>query len=345
MTPASAVPLPLTRRHVSEMSFPDASRVFPGLLEAQEPVVLRGFVDQWPLVAAGRQSVSAAVDYMKRFYDNATVGVWYGDPAIEGRFFYNAGFDGFNYRPAMVKLDTVLDQLVEHAGNRRPPCIYVGSTTVDTSLPGLRDDNDVDFGELDPMASIWIGNQGRIAAHYDMPDNLACTVVGRRRFTLFPPDQLDNLYVGPLDFTPAGQAVSLVDFANPDFERFPRFRTALEHALVADLAPGDAVLVPSMWWHHVESFDALNVLINYWWRQSPAYLGVPINALYHAIWCLRDLPPAQRAAWRGIFMHYVFDTDDRATAHIPECRRGILSPIDEATARRVRAELLNRLNR
>lgn len=345
MTPAAAMPAPLVRKHVKEMSFPAGGRVFPALLDSEQPVVLRGFVDDWPFVAAAHESLDAVIGYMKRFYEDATVGVWYGEPGIEGRFFYNQDLSGFNYRPAMVKLGVVLDQLLQHSGDRRPPCIYVGSTTIDTALPGLRDENDVDFGEISPLASIWIGNQGRIAAHHDMPDNLACIAAGRRRFTLFPPDQLENLYVGPLDFTPAGQAASLVDFANPDFEKYPRFRIALEHALVADMQPGDALFIPSMWWHHVESFDALNVLINYWWRQSPAYLGVPMNALFHAIWSLRDLPPAQRAAWRNIFLHYVFDADENTAAHIPEQRRGILAPFDEVKARRVRAELLNRLNR
>ncbi len=345
MNPASAAPQPLARKPVQEASVQHRSEDFADLLTSEEPVVLRGFVDDWPLVAAGRTSLRDAVSYMKRYYDNATVGVWLADPDIEGRFFYNDDLSGFNYRPAMIKLGVVLDKLVEHAEDPRPPGIYVGSTTVDTSLPGLRTENDVDFGPIDPLASIWIGNRGRIAAHYDLPDNLACNVVGRRRFTLFPPEQLENLYVGPLDFTPAGQAVSLVDFMNPDFERFPRFRTALDHALAADLEPGDALFVPSMWWHHVEAFDALNVLINYWWRQSPAHTGVPANALFHAIWCLRDLPPAQRAAWRNIFLHYVFDADEETAAHIPEARRGLLAPIDEVTARRLRAGLLNRLNR
>ncbi len=155
----------------------------------------------------------------------------------------------------------------------------MGSTTIDTALPGFRVQNDMDFGTRNPLASIWIGNRTRIAAHHDLPDNLACVVAGHRRFTLFPPEQLANLYVGPLDFTPAGQAISLVDFAKPDYTRFPRFAQALQAARVAELGPGDALFIPSMWWHHIESLDAFNVLVNYWWRQSPAYMDSPMSAL------------------------------------------------------------------
>ena len=94
----------------------------------------------------------------------------------------------------------------------------------------------------------------------------------------------------------AGQSISLVDFAKPDFEAYPKFRQALDAAQVVELEPGDAILIPSMWWHHVESLDDMNILINYWWRNTPAYMGSPVNVLQHAIMGIRDLP--SRAARR-----------------------------------------------
>jgi hypothetical protein len=225
------------------------------------------------------------------------------------------------------------------------PTIYVGSTTIDTWLPGLRESNDLGFGALQPLASIWIGNRTCVPAHQDVPDNIACVVAGRRRVTLFPPDQLQNLYIGPLDRTPAGQAVSLVDFDAPDHQRFPRFAEAMRHAQTAELGPGDAVLIPSMWWHRIQALDAFNVLVNYWWRQSPKWMDTPMNALLHAILSVRDLPPEQREVWREVFRHYVFDADADTLAHIPDAVRGLLAPLDEARARELRARLLQGLNR
>jgi len=122
----------------------------------------------------------------------------------------------------------VFDRLLQHRHDATPPAIYVGSTTIDTCLPGFRERNDVDLGDRRALASIWIGNRTRVAAHYDVPDNVACVVAGRRRFTLFPPGELRNLYVGPLHLTPAGQPISLVDFAAPDLERFRASRTRFE---------------------------------------------------------------------------------------------------------------------
>jgi hypothetical protein len=323
----------------------DPRAIDDDILSACEPCVLRGLVAAWPAVQAGLASAQDASAYLRALGGDTVVGAWLGAPEIDGRFFYNHDLSGFNFQPQRLKLAAVLDQLEQLQDLARPSALYVGSTTVDTCLPGFRQANDVALGARDALASIWIGNRTRIAAHHDVPDNLACVVAGRRRFTLFPPSELPNLYIGPLDFTPAGQAISLVDFAHPDLERFPRFAQALERALVVDLEPGDAVFIPSMWWHHVEALEPFNVLVNYWWRQSPEHMDSPMAALFLALMTVRDLPPVQRQAWRTLFEHYVFGADDHTAAHVPPPARGALAPMDDERSARLRAELIRRLKR
>jgi Cupin-like domain len=333
-------PEPLRELHgVAPGAIPD------DVLTATEPVLLRGLVAHWPAVRAGLASAADGAAYLRRFYRDATVGAWFGPPEIDGRFFYDDELSGFNFQPRRLKLDAVLDEIERQLGSARPPAVYVGSTTVDTCLPGLRAENDLELGDRDALASIWIGNRTRVAAHFDLPDNLACVVAGHRRFTLLPPDAIDHLYVGPLDLTPAGQPVSLVDFTRPDLARFPKFAQAMARARVAELAPGDALFIPSLWWHHVEALDGFNVLLNYWWRQSPAHMDSPLNALMMAMLSVRDLPPAQRAAWRHLFDHYVFDAGAHTAEHIPPTARGSLQPLDPGAARVLRARLLRSLNR
>jgi hypothetical protein len=315
------------------------------VLESTEPWVLRGLATGWPIVRAGLESQAAATTYLRRFYKDAAVVVMSGEPGIGGRFFYNDDLSGFNFKMYRTRLDGVLGELARFSTEADPPSMYVGSTAIDTALPGFRGENDLDFGARAPVASIWIGNRTRIAAHHDLPDNLACVVAGHRRFTLFPPEQIANLYVGPLEFTPAGQPISLVDFANPDYGRFPRFAEAQKNARVAELGPGDAIFIPSMWWHHIESLDAFNVLVNYWWRQSPAHLDSPMGALMLALMTVRDLPPAQLAAWENLFRHYVFHAGDETTAHIPERARRALGTLDANLVRELRANVLARFNR
>jgi hypothetical protein len=330
---------------VRELTGVDPRALPDDVLQSTQPLVLKGLVADWPMVRAGLESNQSAIAYIRKFYRDATVGALLGAPDIEGRFFYNEDLSGFNFKPVKLKLDVMLDEVERHKDAVKPPAIYVGSTTVDTCLPGFRGENDLGFGDRQPLVSIWLGNRTRVAAHHDLPDNIACVVVGHRRFTLFPPEQLQNLYIGPLDFTPAGQAISLVDFAKPDLQRFPRFAEAVQHAQVAELEPGDAIFIPSMWWHHIEALDTLNVLVNYWWRQSPAFMDSPIGALMLAIMTVRDLPKEQRDAWFNLFRHYVFEADENTAAHIPEGARRSLSPMDAELVRDLRARLLQRLNR
>lgn len=324
---------------VSPQALPD------DILGATEPVVLERLVGSWPLVQAAQTSLPLAVDYLRRFYRGAQVDAFLGAPEHGGSFFYNDDITSFNFHTERVQLDAVLDAMVRYAQDEKPPALYVGSATVDACLPGFVAENHVNLGDRDPLVSIWIGNRARIPAHFDVPDNLACVAAGRRRFTLFPPEALENLYIGPLDFTPAGQPVSLVDFSNPDLRRFPKFAQAMDSALVAELGPGDAIFIPSMWWHRVESLDSFNVLVNYWWRQSPDYMDNAMNALMLALMSVRDLPQAQRTAWSQLFNHYVFEPTEQTASHIPEHARRILGPMNADMARMLRAQILRKLNR
>lgn len=329
----------------------DPARVpWQELLDAGEPVVLRALVDGWELVQAGRRSSTAAIDYLETFYNGKTVGAYFGSPEMAGRWFYDDDLKSLNFESRRAPLDEVLEALRRHLNDGKPPSLYVGSTTIDACLPGLRERNDLAFDDPmfehgAPLASIWIGNRSLVSAHFDAPNNMVCCAVGRRRYTLFPPDQIANLYPGPLEPTPGGQAVSMVDFAEPDFEKHPRFREAIEAAQVADLSPGDALFYPGMWWHQVEAFDSFNVMINYWWSTSPSFMGTPMNVLKHALLSLRDRPEREKAAWKQVLDYYVFGPSERPRAHLPEHARGELGPMDDLTARRLRAELLNKLNR
>jgi hypothetical protein len=315
------------------------------VLASDEPLVLRGLVSDWPCVREALRGSAAILSYLRGFCRNQEVMVFRGSPEIDGRFFYNEDLTGFNFEKTSSMLESLLSRLESLEGGHDEPSLYIGSTSVDSAFPGFREDNDLSLRELNPLVSIWMGNRTRIAAHFDSPDNIACVAAGRRRFTLFPPDQLANLYVGPLDFTPAGQAISLVDFKRPDYVRYPLFEEALARAQVAELGPGDAIYLPSMWWHHVEALDSFNVLINYWWRSLPMNMGTPIDALVHALLSLRGLSESQKRAWRNLFEYYIFDADNNDLSHIPERSLGILGELDDATARQIRSMLRSKLGK
>jgi hypothetical protein len=313
------------------------------ILASDQPQVLRGLAADWPAVKHGLDSADRVVDYLQGFDSGNVVTAMYAPPEAAGRIFYNEDMTGFNFEFRRVALKEAVQQVHSQINLPAPPTLYVGSTNVDHWLPGFREENDFPIRHLDPLVSIWIGNRTRVAAHYDSPSNIACVVAGHRRVILFPPEQLPNLYVGPLEFTPAGQPISLVDFHAPDYEQFPRFQEAVKTAQMSVLEPGDAIIIPSMWWHHLEGLDAFNVLVNYWWRSAPSYMGSPLSALQHAILGLRDLPDAQRKRWRELFDFYVFNPEPGNFEHIPEAARGVLNTVDEHTARQIRKMLRDKL--
>jgi hypothetical protein len=137
----------------------------------------------------------------------------------------------------------------------------------------------------------------------------------------------------------------MVDLHQPDPDRHPRFADAMRHACVAELAAGDAIHIPSMWWHHVEGLDPFNVLVNYWWRETPRWMGQPQEALNHALLAIRDLPTHEKQHWRDVFDYYVFNNGDQTVAHIPEEGRSVLAPLTPESAGRIRAFLLRQLSK
>jgi hypothetical protein len=335
------------RTRVVEGIEPDAVP-YDDLMAAGQPVILKGLVRDWPLARMG--SPVDAANYLKAFYRGRPVTAFIAQPEHEGRFGYTADVTQLDFESDLGKLDDYLDIIIALLEEVEAPTFYIGSTDVDTFLPGFRAENDLVlnhpmFESNPPLVGAWIGNRSTALAHYDMSNNIACCLVGHRRFTLFPPDQIHNLYPGPLEPTPGGQVLTMTNINAPDFERFPGLREALAAGEVADLEPGDALLYPAMWWHEVEALDGFNVMVNYWWNTSPPFIDTPQNTLLHALLSLRDRPEQEKRAWRAVFDYYVFGPADRAGAHLPEAARGNLGPMDEMKARRLRALLLRKLNR
>ncbi|MBV8666414.1 MAG: cupin-like domain-containing protein [Burkholderiaceae bacterium] len=310
------------------------------------PAVLRGFVKHWPVVQHALQSPESVCRYIKSFDNGTPVNAILTRPEVQGRIFYRDDMEGFNFVRNRLPISAVVDQLMRYTAGPNPPSVAVQSALIPASLPGFERENLLTA--LDPSIAprIWMGNTITVPAHVDDADNIACVVSGKRRFTLFPPDQVENLYIGPLEFNPAGAPISMVRPHDPDFERFPRYREALAHAQVADLEPGDALFIPSVWWHQVESVGTVNVLINYWWGGS---IGTadrtngPIDCLMHCLLNMRDLPPQTRAAWGRIFEHYVFGATDGRFDYIPDSKKGVLGQLSPEMMQEIKAGLVKKL--
>jgi len=288
------------------------------------PAILRGLVSDWPAAAQGRAGNEGIARYLCRLATPEPIGYVHASPEIEGRLHYAGDMRGLNFERARLPLEAFLELLTTAARSANPPALAAQGLSVPHCLPGFMSENACPLLPDTVLPRAWIGNAIKVATHNDPAENIACVIAGRRRFTLFPPDQIGNLYLGPLHFTPAGTPVSMVHLTRPDLVRYPRFAAAISHSQTADLVSGDAIYIPYQWYHHVESFDPINILINYWWNPASEAGGSPWDAMLHGIMSIRGLPESQREAWRAAFEQYVFLANGAVADHLPEHVRGIL---------------------
>lgn len=346
MRPTEPTNEPLNTTPIPEVAGCEHSEVRRDVLSRARPAVLRGLVSHWPAVHRGRTSAQEILGYLQRFDNGSSVNAILIPPEANGRLGYNAAMSGANFVRNRLPISAVSEQVLRYSAFAHPPAVAVQAARIDECLPGFAAENPLAVLGSSVRPRLWLGNAITTPAHVDETHNIACVVSGRRRFTLFPPEQIANLYVGPVDFTPTGAPIALPSLIEPDFERFPRLREALQQALVAELGPGDALYIPALWWHQVESLSSCNVLVNYWWHPiagetvgaSPGF-----DCLLHCMLTLRRLPPEVRAGWRAAFEHYIFGPDAPVNGHIPPERRGVLGEITPELAKQIRALLLARL--
>ncbi|WP_267386568.1 cupin-like domain-containing protein [Sphingomonas sp. GC_Shp_3] len=330
---------------IAEVHGIDRARFDADVRASAQPVILRGLADDWPAVRAARRSDEALVTYLKTFSHAEPVGAIVGAPEIDGRFFYEPDLTALNFTRGRSQLDPFLDRLLRDRTAARPYAMAVQSIPAPDLLPGFVAEHPMALLDDSVVPRLWLGNAIRVATHYDLMENIAVVVAGRRRFTLFPPDQVANLYMGPYELTPAGTPVSMVDPDAPDLDRYPRFAEALAHASEATLEPGDALYIPFHWWHAVASLSPVNVLCNYWWNPAPQGLPNPYDALLLGLYALRTLPDDQRRAWQAMFDHLVFQSHGDPSEHLPPQVRGVLGQADRTGLERMRTTLLQSLGR
>jgi hypothetical protein len=313
---------------IAEFHGVDRTRFEAEIVPAYRPAVLRGLVAHWPVVQRAAEGDLALCQVLAALDSGADVDALMIPPGRGRRLFFaddfEQGGDGFNYLRNRLPLSAVMEQLLRYAQFPNPPALAAQSALADTTTPGFTAEHALPLLDAAVAPRLWIGNAIQTPTHFDESANIACVAAGERCFTLFPPEQIGNLYVGPIGHAPTGTPISLVDVEAPDLERFPRYAAAQDAALQAVLRPGDAIYIPPLWWHHVASRKALNLLVNYWWTLPG--VGSGIGALLQARQAFGAFPPAQRQAWAALLAHWVFEADETTIAHIPPAFRGPLPP-------------------
>lgn len=333
----------MTPREILAQDIAEPGAFLREVAEPCRPVVIRGLVRSWPIVREAERSAAHLEAYLSRFDKGAQAEVFVGEPAIAGKYYYSDDLSGFNFSRARMSFTGALKQIVSTAGRANAHSMYMGSLSTEHYLPGFAAENSLAILDACIEPRIWLGHASNVSAHYDTLDNIACVVTGTRRFTLYAPETIDRLYIGPIDRTMAGQPVSLAASAPDGDDRFPRFRAIREQALVAELQAGDAIYVPKLWWHQVEATSSLNALVNYWWDAFSAGPDAPAAALLLSLITIAERPPAERQAWKAFFDHFVFRTNGHPLAHLPPSQHGVLGPLKPDNYQKISALVMQML--
>ena len=336
--------MPHHPREIDAAALPSAEAFTQQIVEACRPVVLRGLVGDWPVVQAGSTSPQALQQHLSRFDAGGDIEAFVGDPRIAGKYYYNEDLKGFNFERRRMRFRDALEAMVVSLDRPGSPTVYVGSAPANELLPGFAAENPMRLLKPSIGPRIWLGHASNVSTHYDAMDNLACVVTGKRRFTLYPPELIGDLYVGPIDNTMAGQPVSLAASSPVDDPRFPRFQAIRDQAWTAELKPGDALYLPKLWWHQVQSTAPFNGLVNYWWDAFSIGPDAPYTGLLLSMITIAERPLPERKAWQAFFNHYVFRTQGHPLAHLPAEQHGLLGPLKPDNYGRLRA-LVMRLMR
>ncbi|MBP0905268.1 cupin-like domain-containing protein [Mariniflexile gromovii] len=99
---------------------------------------------------------------------------------------------------------------------------------------------------------LFFGSKGsQVLAHFDMDlaDLLHVHFHGTKRVLLFSPEQTKFLYKIPF----AVHNLEDIDMANPDFEKYPALKQV--KGIEVYMKHGDALYMPSGYWHFVEYLD------------------------------------------------------------------------------------------
>ncbi|KFA92721.1 hypothetical protein Q664_14085 [Archangium violaceum Cb vi76] len=270
MPPMNLPPLPFTARSVRRISRVSREEFVTAQLE--EPFVVTGSLESWPLFQRMRE---CGGDERKLALLGSLVGqtpVSYHrlPQQLRGHFHFQEGNPeqvtfGKATRREEVSFDVLARELLECQRGESADSVYMQAHFIEKGtplfgalgpgvLPFLPEDNDI--------AMMWVGSNGQVVnLHYDDFTTVICMVNGMKRVTLFPPESLPHLYQAPFDRMLEYCQTSLVRVLEPDLRRYPLFERAQREAQVAVLEPGDVLVMPPMWWHHVESFG-LNVMVN-----------------------------------------------------------------------------------
>jgi hypothetical protein len=220
----------------------------------EEPILVQGGLWDWPAIRWSPETLgSLAFD---RLIDLQV--------SLNGSFRMNPDLSPVDPKNQILLRDVKFGLAAQEIINNESLTTkyYITQQNIVSKLPELLPDLACWWPISDTTINIWFGSSGVITPlHFDHAPNLFAQIFGRKKFTLFGPDQSQYLYQYPAETKMSH--VSYVDVERPDLLKHPNFTRAQQQVHV--MHPGQMLFLPPRWWHHVEAMD-ISISVNQWWR-------------------------------------------------------------------------------
>lgn len=199
----------------------------------QKPVVMEGLTADWP--ARGKWNF----EYFREKVGEIVVPIYDGKPA--------KGCQSSHGPVMKIKMKEYIDIL-----KKGPTDLRMFFFNLLKNCPELIDDfkyPDLGVRFFKKLPVLFVGGEGaKVVMHYDMDlaNNFHFNFAGEKKVILYPPSQTKYLYKVPYSIV----SVEQIDMEHPDFERYPALLRAKGYEVA--LKHGEALFIPSKWWHFIK---------------------------------------------------------------------------------------------
>ena len=227
----------------SELSYEEFVREY---MSAGKPVIITDVVESW------KASTKWNLDFFRSKYGSVKLRVQSYDPEEE--------FTRYERDFRTMKVTDYIDHITNTANDEflylRDLCVYDYPELLEDCKEPIYFNNwftKLPFElrrKLFRDNGIFIGHRGTsIGLHYDLHYKITWIAVisGRKKVTLFAPDQGKYLYEGR------------VNCFNPNLEKFPLYAEAKPVECV--LNQGEMLLIPPNWWHQLKNIEDTIALV------------------------------------------------------------------------------------
>jgi hypothetical protein len=257
--------------------------------EAQQPVILRDYASAWPALhlwkdwnyLRERVGTEGHVDVELGAYNNAER--------------MNIPFGSYIDYLELWREEYGSEDEDKNEASEAPPVLYLAQNDLPPPLqadiflpPFLENPGTSTISKADAPSDSAVLGEGKLyqcmfwmgpptatsPLHFDPLDNLLTQVAGTKRVVLVDPQEapLESLYTGPsygqqenTSAVPVGDLLRDDDGATGALQDYPQFDQAWAIRREGRLEAGDALYIPSKWWHYVDSLS-FTISVNVWWR-------------------------------------------------------------------------------